>query len=165
MFQRILYQMQYQVQYLINPHKFYPMKPVDKHVLDDPSGYIDCTDLDPYNVLAHLYNSSKPMGLGVIQAKYVAMDHQTAKDILDSGPVTDYIYGRPIKVSFENWPFLYPGGYDQKNGHGMMQKLINELRETGTISTKIPENNPKKEFDRMNTEIDQFAKNFADHIH
>ncbi len=150
------YQIQYKILQMINPKKFYPNKPVDKNVLNNSSEYVDCTGLDPYDVMAHLYNSSKPKGMGVFEAKYVPMDHDTAKSILDSNSNTDYVYGRPIKTSFYNWPFLYPKTYDKYNGDkGMMCKLINELKTTGKVSMQIPDEQPEYEFNRMMKELDQ----------
>ena len=152
-------QIQYQIQYMINPHKFYPNKPVDTHVQENSSQYVDCTGLDPYDVLAQLYNSSLPKGLGVLQAKYEAMDRENAKLILDSNFNTDYVYGRPIKTSFNNWPLLYPGTYDKYNGDpGMMHRLIAKLRTTGKVSMEIPVEQPEYEINGMIKEFDQGIK-------
>ncbi len=165
MINNVVHQIQYKIQYMINPDKFYPTKPVDQRILDDHSEYVDCHDLDPYDVLAHLYNSSAPTGMGIFQAKYVAINSEMAKQILDFGHMIDYVYGRPIKTSFENWPYLYPSGYDKRNGgSGMMQRLIIELRETGKISMKIPEEQPEKEFARMGEEFDRMGKEFEEFL-
>lgn len=161
MLRSFLPRLAYQVQYAFNRDKFYPTKPVDKHVLDNLSNYVDCTDLDPYDVFAHLYNSSRPMGLGVLEAKYVAMNQMEAKDLLDISYTADYIYGRPIKTSFNNWPFLHPRGYDNYNGGpGTMQRLIKELRETNKISTKVPEECPEQELKKLAKSFDQYAEIF-----
>lgn len=126
-------------------------KPIDEWIEKYKSEYIDCTGLNPYDVLAHLYNSSSnPIGMGLTQAEYTAMDREEAKKILDETLCLDYVKGRPIKVNFESWPYLHPCGYDSRNGNGsekMMRKLITDLRESGKISTNIPEKKTQQEID------------------
>jgi len=142
--------------YLANLYQFYPQDPLGPKV--DRSQYIDCRDLDPYDVLRHLYNSSKPRGLGALHGKYLPMDHQEAKHLLDNQQVFDHIHGRPIKTSFRTWPYLYPVGYDRSNQPLTMSTLISELKETGIVSLSVPDHvDPLTEIKRINSEIDQGA--------
>ncbi len=102
--------------------------------------YIDCTGLNKYDVFAHLYNSSKPLGMGLLQGEYKSFDREQAKLILDQNPKIDYCKGRPIKINFETWPFLDFDGFDSRNGvPGTMDRLILELKNNKKISTQIPE--------------------------
>jgi hypothetical protein len=127
-------------------------QPMDAWIEDHRSDYIDCTGLNPYDVLAHLYNSSQPLGMGYFQAKYTVMNRKEAKKILDEKLSLDYVHGRPIKIDFESWPYLYPKYYDGRNGNkndGTMRKLITDLRESGEISINVPRKITQQEIDEI----------------
>jgi hypothetical protein len=154
MFHAITQNINKQFRYLANLYKFYPQYPLGPMV--DKSQYIDCQDLDPYDVLRHLYNSTKPRGLGAIQGKYLPMDYQEARHLLDNQQVFDHIYGRPIKTSFKSWPYLHPAQYDRSNAPLTMSSLISELKKTGIVSLSVPEYvDPLTEIKRINSETDQ----------
>jgi hypothetical protein len=43
-------------------------------IADHKADSINCTGLNPYDVLAHLYNESRPVGMGWLQVDYTVMD-------------------------------------------------------------------------------------------
>jgi hypothetical protein len=108
--------------------------------------YVDATNLKPENVLAELYNSSKPYGMGIFQYKANVMSSKQAEDILkefyDNNEYAyfDYLDGRPIKTTFEYFPNIDATTYDKYNGDGSMSKCIENVRNS-TITIVPPINN------------------------
>ncbi len=89
---------------------------------------VDCDGIKPSRVLAMLYNKADPIGLGVLQYKKEPMTESEAQNLLDTTKYFDYVSGRPLKVSFSNFPILDPSGYDQNQGKGSMQRCVDSLR-------------------------------------
>ena len=86
---------------------------------------IDLTNKDKAEVLAKLYNNSKPQGLGLLHFDPKPMTVEEARILLDSGQTYfDYLQGRVLKVDLsgdELNPFLY----DRDNGPGAAERAIN----------------------------------------
>ena len=100
---------------------------------------VDCGTLSSGEVLAHLYNNSKPLGMGMFQYEAKAMSASEAEKYLKSKKHVDYCKGRPIKTSFNNYPKLDSWDFDRDNGGpGTMKSLIDQLKKTGEVSTKVP---------------------------
>ena len=148
-----MYKKQHNTVEKINPHEEHLIH--DEHFINN-NHYIDCRGLDKYDVFCHLYNSSKPLGLGLLQGEYKIMNRELAKVILDHNSNIDYCKGRPIKTNFNTFPYLHSDGYDSRNGpydsrngpHDTMSKLIKELMDNKVISTKIPDQVSDREFIR-----------------
>lgn len=89
---------------------------------------INIKGLDKAEVLAALYNNSKPQGMGFLHFTPEDMTIEEAKNLLKRGMDFDYIQGRVMKVNldsdieFEEWL------YDRDNGPGAAQRVIDELR-------------------------------------
>lgn len=66
-------------------------------------------------VLAALFNYSRPVGMGWMQHKPIVMDQATAEELLASKSSFDYLYGRPIKTSFDTFPDLSSSSYERNN--------------------------------------------------
>lgn len=102
---------------------------------------VDIKGLDKADVLATLYNASKPLGLGFLQAGGAPLDmnRDQAQSLINSyhGDLNfDYVHGRPIKVdlsgaSFDPWLFDRDNG-----GDGTAQRIIDRLRETGDVRSE-----------------------------
>lgn len=79
---------------------------------------IDLKGKNKAEVLAKLYNASRPLGLGFLQADGKDMTEAEAQEILDSGQTYfDYIKGRVMKVDLSG-DELDPCLYDRDNGQG-----------------------------------------------
>jgi hypothetical protein len=103
--------------------------------------FIDIEGLDPAAVLAALYNSASPRGMGHLKYDPKPMTIQEAKQELVAKiagtnlvPSFDYLRGRVMKISFRDDPkSFYVGLYNRDNGQGMAELVIKQLRETGSI--------------------------------
>lgn len=89
---------------------------------------IDCTGLDKAEVLAGLYNRSSPLGMGIYQARSGIMTKKEAEKLLEERDDFDYLYGRPVKTDFSNYPILRENMYDRDQGEGAMQRVIDSLK-------------------------------------
>lgn len=89
---------------------------------------VDIKGLNKAEVLAALYNNSKPLGLGFLHFDPMDMTVAEAEEILNQTTYFDYLKGRVMKVdlssgdSFEEWL------YDRDNGKGAAQRVIDSLR-------------------------------------
>lgn len=89
---------------------------------------IDIKGLNKAEVLAALYNNSKPQGLGFLHFDPKEMTVAEAEEILKQTTDFDYLKGRVMKVDlssddgFEEWL------YDRDNGNGAAQRAIDSLR-------------------------------------
>lgn len=89
---------------------------------------VDIKGLNKAEVLAALYNNSKPLGLGFLHFDPTEMTKDEAAKLLEQTTYFDYIKGRVMKVDlssdegFEEWL------YDRDNGNGAAQRVIDELR-------------------------------------
>ncbi|MFH1367054.1 MAG: hypothetical protein ABIH38_03650 [Patescibacteria group bacterium] len=111
---------------------------------------ISIAGLDKAAVLAALYNSSKPQGMGFMHYDPTPMTPEDAlciiyfrgddKTMMFSGDTPfveppgpdnlnfDYLNGRVMKVDLSGDEFD-PWGYDRDNGDGEAERVINELRQ------------------------------------
>lgn len=90
--------------------------------------------LSKADVLAALYNASKPQGMGFMQYDPKPMTSAEAEALLKQSTYFDYLKGRVMKVSlegdeFETW------GYDRDNGQGAAERAIASLRQTGDANS------------------------------
>ena len=89
---------------------------------------VDIKGLNKAEVLAALYNNSKPQELGFLHFDPKEMTVAEAEEILKQTTDFDYLKGRVMKVNlssddgFEEWL------YDRDNGNGAAQRAIDRLR-------------------------------------
>lgn len=89
---------------------------------------VDIKGLNKAEVLAALYNNSKPIGLGFLHFDAKDMTVAEAEELLKQATDFDYLKGRVMKVNlssddgFEEWL------YDRDNGNGAAEKAISSLR-------------------------------------
>jgi hypothetical protein len=83
--------------------------------------------LDKAEVLAALYNASRPVGTGVSQYDPTPMTPNEGKHLLENNYYFDYIRGRVLKLDFSKEE-LETCLYDRDNGEGAAAKVISELR-------------------------------------
>jgi hypothetical protein len=112
------------------------------------SDVIDITGIDKAAILAALFNSSAPVGMGLLQADKgpQTMTVEQAREIIDGGGQAatpdyefkqltgrpalsfDYVFGRPLKCNLEGDEFD-PWGFDRDNGgEGTAMRVIDQLR-------------------------------------
>lgn len=103
---------------------------------------IDISGLDKADILRVLYNNSRPMGLGFLQATEGDLTEQEAQEYINRDVLADndfgqygddelyfdYVRGRPLKINLTGDEFD-PWGYDRDNGgDGTAARLIDTLR-------------------------------------
>lgn len=74
-------------------------------------------------VLAALYNASKPQGLGVLRYTQEDMTIDEATELLKTRSRFDYLKGRVMKVDLSSDEFC-PRLYDRDNGSGSARRAI-----------------------------------------
>lgn len=77
-------------------------------------------------ILAALYNASKPQGLGFLHFDPTPMSTMEAEELLKGQTYFDYLKGRVMKINLEGNE-LDTWGYDRDNGEGAAQKIIDAL--------------------------------------
>ncbi len=87
---------------------------------------IDLKGRNKAEVLAKLYNSSKPQGFGFLNSDAAGMSAEEAQSLLDGGQTYfDYLKGRVMKVDLSS-DELDPRLYDRDNGDGAAAAAIND---------------------------------------
>ena len=85
---------------------------------------IDLKGKDKAEVLAKLYNASKPLGMGFFHYDPKPMTVEEAQALLDSGETyLDYLKGRVMKISLAD-DELDPRLYDRDNGEGAAARAL-----------------------------------------
>ena len=88
---------------------------------------INLTKLDKAEVLAALYNNSKPIGMGFLHYTLEDMTKHQAQALLDSGQTYfDYVSGRVMKIDLSK-DKLDPALYDRDNGQGAADRAISAI--------------------------------------
>lgn len=90
---------------------------------------IDITGLNKADVLAALYNASRPQGMGFMHYDPTVMTRAEAELLLQQYPYFDYLKGRVMKVSLKSDTEFDERFYDRDNGDGAAQSVITALRE------------------------------------
>ena len=76
-------------------------------------------------VLAKLYNASRPQGMSFLQADSNDMTTEEAQSLLDDGHTYfDYLRGKVMKIDLSG-DELDPRLYDRDNGDGAAEAAIN----------------------------------------
>ena len=101
------------------------------------SDVIDITGIGKPELLAALYNNSKPIGLGFLQATPESMTYREAEIIIEQqGKRFDYLKGRPLKCDLSGDTFD-PWGYDRDNGGpGSALRVVQAVRDGVTLLPK-----------------------------
>lgn len=96
---------------------------------------ISITGLDKADVLAALYNASRPQGMGFMHYDPKPMTRDEAATLLAETTYFDYLKGRVMKLnlskpdSFDEW------GYDRDNGPGAAERALSSLRASGNVAS------------------------------
>jgi hypothetical protein len=93
---------------------------------------IDIKGKSKADVLAALYNASKPQGMGILHFNPTPWSEQDAQTFLDANwtPGTplrfDYLKGRVMKVRLDGDEFN-PAMYDRDNGEGAAERALKDV--------------------------------------
>lgn len=93
---------------------------------------IDLTGVDKAEVLARLYNRSKPPGLGFLHYTAEDMTADQARELLAESTYFDYLHGRVMKIDLSK-DVLHTAGYDRDNGPRAAFKAIRSLLPAGAV--------------------------------
>ena len=95
---------------------------------------IDISNIDKAELLAGLFNASKPLGLGFLAKGHnIKMSIDSAREILkDSNGYFDYLQGRVMKVDISG-DNLDPYLYDRDNGSGAALQVVESVRRKSGI--------------------------------
>lgn len=94
---------------------------------------ISLESLNKADVLAALYNASKPLGMGFMHYDPKPMTSEEAQEYLNQTTYFDYLKGRVMKVELKD-DELDPCLYDRDNGEGAAWRAIEALRATGNAN-------------------------------
>ena len=96
---------------------------------------IDVKGIPKAELLAGLYNRSKPQGLGFLDYKAEKMSIEEAEAIIEEeGYSYDYLIGRVIKINIGR-DEIDPSLYDRDNGKGAAQSVVDELKSKYNIQS------------------------------
>lgn len=99
---------------------------------------IDITGLDRADVLAALFNASRPQGMGFLHYDPTDMTREAAAMLLQRQNYFDYLQGRVMKIELkEGATELREGLYDRDNGQGAAQRVIDSLRATQSVTNSV----------------------------
>jgi len=87
-------------------------------------GVVDISRKNRAEVLAALYNASKPQGLGFMQFDPTPMTVKEAKKLLKKTTYFDYLKGRVMKINFQKNRLLNTYAYNMDNGEGAAERAI-----------------------------------------
>jgi hypothetical protein len=89
---------------------------------------MDITGLSKAKVLAALFNSAKPLGLGIIHYKVNhVMDEKEAAELLEEQTYFDYHEGRLMKVDLSE-DEVRTSLYNRDNGEGAAEAAVDAIR-------------------------------------
>jgi len=96
---------------------------------------ISIEGLNKANVLAALYNASKPQGLGFMQYDPKPMTREEAENWLSRENYFDYLKGRVMKINlkgdeFDSW------AYNRDNGANAAENVISVLRSKQNVNSE-----------------------------
>jgi hypothetical protein len=89
---------------------------------------VDISGLDRADVLAALYNASRPQGLGFLYGDPKPMEADEARVLLAKDDYFDYLKGRVMKVSLSSDKEFNERLYDRDCGTGAAAAVVTELR-------------------------------------
>lgn len=117
---------------------------------------IDISKRNKAEVLAALYNASRPQGMGFIQYNLEPMTVEQAALILEEQQHFDYLGGRVMKISLDG-DTLDPRLYDRDNGEGAAQRALDaseaeiaQIHKDGVQAAAAHANNHLHEKSRIN---------------
>ena len=89
---------------------------------------INIANMNKAEVLAALYNASKPQGMGYLQYDPKPMTTEEAQRLLDEGfTYFDYLKGRVMKVDLSGDEFD-PWLYDRDLGEGAAERALSIIK-------------------------------------
>ncbi len=94
---------------------------------------ISLEGLSKADVLAALYNASRPQGMGFLHYDPAPMTGEQAAVLLKEDTYFDYLKGRVMKVNLGN-ENLDARLYDRDNGDGAAERAIAALRNGGGVA-------------------------------
>lgn len=90
---------------------------------------IDIAGIDRTELLAALFNASKPQGMGFAQPFAAPMTRAEAAELLAQTDYFDYLRGRVMKIQLkEGATELDEWGYDRDLGQGAAARVVEGLR-------------------------------------
>ena len=96
---------------------------------------ISLEGLNKAEVLAALFNASRPQGMGFFHYNPTPMTTKEAQDLLKRSTDFDYLQGRVMKVDLSGDSFD-PWLYDRDNGEGAAAAAIASLQSTGDVNNE-----------------------------
>ena len=104
---------------------------------------VNIEGIDKAELLAALYNGSRPMGAGWLQARDGQMTAEQAREAIESGDDSsrmfgknemgnrslyfDYLHGRPLKIDLK-YDVMRTALYNRDNGAGAAERIVEGLR-------------------------------------
>ena len=105
---------------------------------------IDLTKHNKAEVLATLYNNSRPLGMGILHFMPEEMTIGEAENLLKDQSYFDYLMGRVMKCDFSG-DKLETFLYNRDNGKGAAELLVEKME-------------IEKEINKLNIQINKFKE-------
>lgn len=114
---------------------------------------ISLEGLDKAEVLAALYNASRPQGMGFVKYTPEPMTAEEARELLSQRTHFDYLKGRVMKVDLSQ-DTLNPWGYDRDNGQGAALEAISAIGDSERLSV-IHTSNTEASIENVKEAVDE----------
>ncbi|MDZ7726407.1 MAG: hypothetical protein U5L75_02400 [Candidatus Campbellbacteria bacterium] len=87
-------------------------------------------------VFAALYNAARPVGMGALRYDPQPIVAEELGEFPNGEVEFDYVKGRALKLSFADVDELNVYWYNENNGEGVAERVIDILRQTGDPCAK-----------------------------
>lgn len=110
--------------------------------------------LTKIELVAGLYNSCMPFGMGIMQSDDKKMSLTEAENIMNKTDYIDYYKGTPFKMHFGEFPIIDFERFEKYNGKGKFMECIKQIQSnTITDKVKLTPNHVVNEIIRMATPL------------
>jgi len=98
---------------------------------------VDISGMERSQVLAALYNASRPQGAGFMRYTPDPITIEQAAEMLQRTSDFDYIAGRVMKINLTGGDELETRWYNRDNGEGAAEIVINSVRASGDVNNQL----------------------------
>jgi len=93
---------------------------------------VNINGINKAELLAKLYNNSKPLGMEIVHYALENMTISEAEELLESQTYFDYLRGRVMKIELKN-DELSTFLYNRDNGYDACERIVESLKKESNV--------------------------------